>query len=186
MPATDSVLYVHGAGSAAAYGPITNSGGTYGDAITYVGTNYVASGSGYSNIELDFGAPSTGSTYPYLAEFPSLYEKVYTFPPEVVGDGGVELGLHIIINSTFNNLTTVNFQVVTSAATAALVTSANDPIAARTLTLAQMQVAGAHYFTPVNFASVLEFLRFYAAPTGGTPTQGTIVAWFGPKTGGEQ
>jgi hypothetical protein len=141
--------------------------------------------SGYSNIELDFGAPNTGGTYPYLTQFPSLSEKGYTFPPEVVGDGGVELGLHIVVNGVFNNLTSINFQVCTSATTGAAYNVSPNPIASRTLTLAQLQIPGAHYFIPVNFASVLEFLRFYAALTGTAATAGTVIAWFGPKTGGE-
>ena len=158
---------------------MTSTPNTYGDAIC-------AAGSQYSNLELDFGAPNTGGSYPYLPEFPSLNEKGYTFPPEVVGEGGVTMGLHIIIDAAFNLLTSINFEVVTSATTAALFSASPNPIAARTLTLAQLQVAGAHYFIPVMGSAVLEFLRFYAALTGTDPTTGTIVAWYGPKTGGEQ
>jgi hypothetical protein len=142
--------------------------------------------SGYSLVELDFGAPNNGSAYPWLPQFPSLTEKGYTFPPEVVGDGGAEMGLHIIVEGAFNNLTSLNFQVCTSATTGAAYNVSPNPIASRTLTLAQLQIPGAHYFIPVNFASVLEFLRFYAALTGTAATAGTVVAWFGPKTGGEQ
>lgn len=180
MPVTDAVLYVHGTGTSP-YGPVTNTAGVLGDALC-------ASGSQYSNIELDFGAPNSGATYPWIPGFPSYAEKGYTFPPEVVGDGGVEFGLHIIVESAFNALTSILFEVCTSADTGALYTSAPNPIASRSLTLAQLEVVGAHYFIPVNFASVLEFLNFYAALTssGGDPTTGTIVAWFGPKTGGEQ
>lgn len=178
MPVSDAVAYLHGSGTSA-FGPVTNNGGVYGDAIC-------AAGSQYSNLELDFGAPNTGAAYPYLTQFPSLTEKGYTSPPEVVGDGGVELGLHIIVGSAFNTLTSINFEVCTSSTTGALVGSSPNPIAARTLTLAQLEVVGAHYFIPVNNAAVLEFLRFYAALTGSDPTTGTIVSWFGPKTGGEQ
>lgn len=178
MPVTDAVAYLHGSG-ATAFGPVTNNGGVYGDA-------FGAAGSQYSNLELDFGAPNSGAAYPYLTQFPSLTEKGYTSPPEVIGDGGVEMGLHIIVGSAFNTLTSINFEVCTSATTNALVTSAPNPIAARTLTLAQLQVAGAHYFIPVSGAAVLEFLRFYGAVTGANPTAGTLVSWFGPKTGGEQ
>jgi hypothetical protein len=35
-----------------------------------------------------------------------------------------------------------------------------DVIASRTFSAAQLGVAGAHYFIPVNLAAVLEFLRF--------------------------
>lgn len=178
MPVTDAVLYVHGTGSSA-YGPLTVSAGVYGDTLCY-------SASQYSNLELDYGAPETGANYPYLPEFPSLTEKDYTSPPEVVGDNTIEFGLHLIIGSAFNTLTSVNFEVCTSATTGALYTASPNPIAARSLTLAQMEVAGAHYFIPVNFASCLEFLRFYAALTGSAATTGTLIAWFGPKTGGEQ
>lgn len=175
MPVTDALTYLHGSGTTA-FGPVTNTAGVYGDALC-------AAGSQYSNIEIDFGAP-TSSVNP--GSFPSLTEKGYTFPPEIVGDGGVELGLHVIICSAFNTLTSINFEVCTSLTTGALYTASPNPIAARTLTLAQLAVVGAHYFIPVNFASVLEFLRFYAAITGSNPTTGTIISWIGPKTGGEQ
>jgi hypothetical protein len=174
MPVTDAVLYVHGTGTSA-YGPISLAAGVYGDAIC-------AAGSQYSNLELDFGSGVGGGT----VGFPSYTEKGYTFPPEVVGSTSVQMGLHIQVCQVFNTLTSINFQVCTSSATAALVGSAPNPIAARTLTLAQLAIAGAHYFIPVNFASMLEFNRFYAAITGSNPTTGTIVAWFGPQTGGEQ
>jgi hypothetical protein len=151
-----------------------------------VGDPICAAGSQYSNLELDFGAPNTGGSYPFIAQFPSLTEKTYGFPPEVVGEGGVTMGLHIIVDGAFNLLTSINFEVCTSATTAALFSASPNPIAARTLTLAQLQVAGAHYFIPVMGSAILEFLRFYAALTGTDPTCGTITAWYGPKTGGEQ
>lgn len=169
---TDAVLYVHGTGSSA-YGALSLSGTTYGDA-------FGASGSQYSNLELDFGVPGSGSP----ANFPSYTEKGYTNPPEVVGDNNTQFGLHIMVMSAFNTLTSINFQICTSSTTAALFNSTPNPIAARTLTLAQLGVLGADYFIPCNFASVLEFLRFYGAVTGSNPTLGTLIAWFGPKTGG--
>jgi len=185
MPVTDALLYVHGTGTAAG-GAITNTSGVIGDALCWAGTNGT-SGSVYSNLELDFGPPNAGSTSPYLVQFPSSYEKLYSFPPEVVGDGGVEWGLHMVVCQTFNSATSIQVEICTSAATAALyTTSPPNPIAARTFSLSQLQVAGAHYFIPVNQAAVQEFLRTYNALTGGTPTQGTVIQWFGPKTGGEQ
>jgi hypothetical protein len=65
-------------------------------------------------------------------------------------------------------------------------TASPNPIGDRVLTLAQLQVAGAHYYIPFVNSAVLEFLRFYAAITGSNPTLGTIVAYFGPRTGNEQ
>jgi hypothetical protein len=141
---------------------------------------------GYSLAELDFGAPNTGASYPYIAQFPSLTEKGYTFPPEIVGDGGVEAGLHIVVTGYTDNLTSLKFDVCTSSTTNALVGSSPNPIASRTLTLAQLQVVGAHYFVPVNFAAVLEFLRVSMTLTGTAATAGAGIMWFGPKTGGEQ
>jgi hypothetical protein len=173
MPVTDALAYFHGTGSS--QGPLSVSAGVYGDTLCY-------SGSQYSNLEIDFGPPLTGSAYPYLPAFPSLTEKTYTSPPEVVGDGGVELGVHIVVGSAFNTLTSILFNVVTAATTAAT----TPIIAARSLTLAQLEVLGAHYFIPVNGAAVLEFLRWDAVLTGSDPTTGTIVSWWGPKTGGEQ
>jgi hypothetical protein len=157
------------------FGPPTN-----GDALT--------GNAQYSNLELDFGAPLTGNAYPYLPAFPSLAEKGYTFPPEVVGDGGVEFGVHLIVTAPMLTAatTSVAFSVLTSSATAALIGTPTNIIAARTLSAAQLGVIGAHYFIPVPGASVLEFLRWYAANAGGAATTGYLVSWFGPKTGGEQ
>lgn len=153
---------------------------TLGDALT--------GNAQYSNLELDFGAPNSGASYPYLPQFPSLSEKGYTFPPEVVGDGGVEMGIHLIVTAPMLTAatTSVAFSVLTSSATAALIGTATNIIAARTFSAAQLAVNGAHYFIPVNGASILEFLRWYAANAGGAATTGFLTSWFGPKTGGEQ
>lgn len=145
-----------------------------------------ASGSQYSNLELDFGAPSPGSAYPWLPQFPSSTEKGYTFPPETPGNGGTDFGIHIIVTAPFLAVTSINFQVVTSATTNALYSVAANIIAQRSLTLAQLQVVGAHYYIPVLGSQVLEFLRWYAALTGSNATAGNIVSYFGPRTGGEQ
>lgn len=146
-----------------------------------LGDAFLASGSQYSNLELDFGAPNSGAYYPWLPQFPSLTEKGYTFPPEIPGAGGVELGLHIIVESPFNTLTSVSFEVCSNSTA-----SATTAIASRSLTLAQLQVTGAHYFVPVMPGAVLEFLRAHGTITGSNPTFGTLVMWFGPRTGGEQ
>lgn len=138
-------------------------------------------GSEQSALEIDFGALSAGTSYPYLPQFPSLTEKTYTFPPEVVGQGGAVMGLHIVVGVAFNLLTSALFSVESAATTAATAV-----IASRSLTLAQLEVAGAHYFIPVSGNSVLRFLRFEAVLTGTEPTAGTISAWYGPLTGGEQ
>lgn len=162
MPQTDAIQWLHGT-------PSTPS-------------NIFSSTTQQSDSELDFGAPATGGSYPYLPEFPSLTEKTYTFPPEVVGDGGVEMGVHLIVSTAVvpGSMTagTIN---VESAST----TNATAVIASRPFTLAQLAIAGAHYFIPVNGASVLEFLRCEFAATTAGATSGTGVAWYGPKTGGE-
>jgi hypothetical protein len=150
------------------------------------GDLYCAAGSQYSNLEIDFGAPSSGGTYPWVPAFPSLTEKGYTFPNVPVGQGGVQFGIHIIVTAPTNLLTSVNFEVVTSATTGALFSASPNPIAARALTLAQLQVSGAHYFIPVSGFAVLEFLRVYFALTGTDPTIGTLFIYWGPSSGGEQ
>jgi len=163
-------------------GPIamTFSPNTLGDALT--------GSAQYSNLELDFGAPSSGIVYPYLPQFPSGYEKAYTFPPEALGTGGVEMGIHLLITAPMLTAatTSIAFTVATSSATAALYNTAANVIGSRTLTAAQLAVQGAHYFIPVNPGSVLEFLRWYAANAGGAATTGYLVSWYGPRTGGEQ
>lgn len=140
--------------------------------------------SAYSNLELDFGPPLAGTTsYPYLSAFPSLTEKDYTFPPEVVGAGGVQVGLHIMITGPFygNATATVLVEVASDATTAATTV-----IASRTFTVAQLRVQGAHYFIPVNPMQVKEFLRFNWTNNTGYTYVGNIVAYFGPVTGGCQ
>lgn len=151
---------------------------TLGDAI--------GTASGYTNLEIDFGAPNNGGVFPNIVQFPSLTEKTYTFPPEVVGQGGVDMGIHVIVTAACNNLTSISFQAVTSATTAALFNAGNNPIATRTLTLAQLQIVGAHYYIPVQGSAVLEFLRVYMALTGTAATDGYAAIWYGPRTGGEQ
>lgn len=145
-----------------------------------IGDPLCASGSQYCNLELDFGAPNAGAAYPFLPQFPSLSEKGYTFPPEIPGGAGTEYGVHIIVESPFNTLTSILFNVVTAATTAAT----TPIIAARSLTLAQLEVVGAHYFIPVPQTTVLEFLRWDAVLTGSDPTLGTIVSYWGPNNGG--
>ena len=163
MPQTDSIAWVHGT-------PSTPS-------------NIFSSTTQESDNELDFGAPATGGSYPYLPEFPSLTEKGYTFPPEVVGNGGVEFGLHFIVSTAVvPGSMTAGAVNVQSAAT----TNATNVIASRSFTLAQLAIAGAHYYIPVQGVAVLEFLRAQFAATSAGATSGTGVAWFGPKTGGEQ
>jgi hypothetical protein len=139
------------------------------------------SGSEYSALEIDFGALASGSSSPYLPEFPSLTEKTYTDPPEVVGQGGADMGVHIVVGAVFNTLTSASFNVASAATTAATTV-----IASRVLTLAQLEIAGAHYYIPVSGNAVLRFLRFQAVLTGSDPTTGTISAWYGPRVGGEQ
>jgi hypothetical protein len=150
------------------------------------GDTLCASASQYSNLELDFGAPNPGTAYPWIPGFPSLTEKGYTFPPEHPGSSGVTgYGVHIVVTAPFLTLTSINFQVVTSAATAALFSVSANIIAQRSLTLAQLQVVGADYFIPVNQEQTLEFLRWYAALTGSAATAGNIVSYWGPRMGGE-
>jgi hypothetical protein len=191
VPANDVVLaFGSGSGTAGTY--LVSQSSTVAPATAFTaypntqGDALGTAGSQYSNIELDFGAPSSGGSFPFLTQFPSLTEKTYTFPAEVVGAGGVDWGLHIIVGGEFNNLTSINLQVCTSATPNATYNASGNPIAARTLSLAQLQIPGAHYYIPLMGSAVLEFLRFYAAVTGTNPTAGTVVAWFGPRTGGEQ
>ena len=180
MAMTDATAYVHGTG-ATAFGAISLAAGVYGDALC-------RSGAAYSALELDLGAPGSASSWPYVSQFPSLTEKGYPASgysqAESVGNAGVQWGLHIQVMSAFNTLTNIVFYVCSSATTAATY-SANE-IARRTLTLAQLAIVGAHYFIPINSQQVLEFNRFYADDSAGSnPTTGTIIAWFGPRTGDE-
>ena len=137
-----------------------------------------------SNCEIDFGAPNPGTASPFISGFPSLTEKGYSYPPEVVGDGGIPFGVHIVVSGPVygNLLTSIAFNVETGAAT-----GATTIIATRSLTIAQLQVQGAHYWIPVPGNSVLEFLRWNAVNTpANNGYVGSIYSWWGPKAGGEQ
>ena len=162
MPVTDALTWLHGS--------------TPGTAQVIM-----AAGSEESALEIDFGASNTGAAYPYLTQFPSLTEKTYTFPPEVVGQGGADMGVHIVIGVAFTTLTSASFNVQSAATT-----NATTVIASRVLTLAQLGIPGAHYYIPVSGNAVLRFLRFQAVLTGTDPAAGTLAAWYGPRTGGEQ
>ena len=142
----------------------------------------------YSNNEIDFGAPSTGTAFPFISEYPSLTEKGYTYPPEVVGSGGVQFGVHIVIGAPMLTAatTSIAFSVLSASTTAPVIGTAANIIATRTLTAAQLAVNGAHYFIPVEGTAVKEFLQWYAAQAGGVATTGYIYSWWGPKCGGEQ
>jgi hypothetical protein len=137
-----------------------------------------------SNLEIDFGAPNSGASIPFIPAFPSLTEKGYSYPPEVVGDGGTPFGVHIVVSGPVygNSLTSIAFNVETGAAA-----GATNIIATRSLTIAQLQVAGAHYWIPVPGNAVLEFLRWNAVNTpANNGYVGSIYSWWGPKCGGEQ
>jgi hypothetical protein len=191
MPITDAAEYFHGCGGST-FGPVTYTAATgySGDSVNWagpLGTNATGgtAGAQYCTNEIDFGTYASGAAFPYIPAFPSLNEKAETNPPEVVGMGGVEEGVHFIIGQPFTNggsgFTGITFSVRTSANT-----NATTEIASRTLTLAQLAVSGAHYYIPVNKADVLEFLRWYATPGTGNPAAGTLVSWWGPRTGAEQ
>lgn len=161
MPVTDALAWVHGSPTAPAA--------------------FLTAGSAYSTNELDFGAPVAGTSYPWIETFPSATEKGYTFPPEVVGNGGVDWGLHFVVGTAFDTLTSITLEAVSNSTT-----NATTVIASRPLTLAQLAIAGAHYYVPLNGVPVLEFLRAHATLTGSNNVAGTCMMWFGPKTGGEQ
>jgi hypothetical protein len=137
-----------------------------------------------SNLEIDFGAPNPGTSNPLISAFPSLTEKGYSYPPEVVGDGGIPFGVHIVVSGPVygNSLTSIAFNVESGSTT-----NATNIIATRSLTIAQLQVQGAHYWIPVAGNSVLEFLRWNAVNTpANNGYVGSIYSWWGPKCGGEQ
>ena len=143
----------------------------------------ISATSAYSNLEIDFGAPSLGVSYPWLPAFPSITEKGYTFPPEVVGAGGIQLGVYIVPTAPFygNSTATVVVDVCSDSTTAA-----TSIIATRTFTVAQLRVQGVRYFIPVNPMQVKEFLRLNWTNNTGYTYVGNIIAYFGPVSGGVQ
>jgi hypothetical protein len=137
-----------------------------------------------SNLEIDFGGPNPGTSNPLISAFPSLTEKGYAYPPEIVGDGGNPFCVHIVVSGPVygNSLTSIAFNVESGSTT-----NTTNIIATRSLTIAQLQVPGAHYWIPVPGNSVLEFLRWNAVNTpANNGYVGSIYSWWGPKVGGEQ
>ncbi len=160
MPVTDALLWVHGTPPATA-------------------AAFLTAGSAYSTNEIDFGAPAAGTSTPYLPEFPSLTEKGYSPSASQFG-GNIEWGLHLVVGVAFDTLTSITLDAVSAATT-----NATTIIASRPLTLAQLAIAGAHYFVAVNTQQVLEFLRGHGTLVGSNNVAGTCSMWFGPRTGGE-
>ena len=179
---TDAMLYVHGTGIVA-QGAISYvaATGVWGDAICYAASQY-------SNITLDFGAVGIATSWPYVSQFPSRTEEAYPAAGYSIAEmiaTGVPWGLHVQIMSAFNTMTSISFEVCSTASTTVDPVIATDIIAGpRVLTLAQMQVLGACYFIAVDVERVLRKLNFYATLVSTQPTTGTICAWFGPKFGG--
>jgi hypothetical protein len=175
---TDAMLFVHGTGTSG-QGAISLAAGVYGDALC-------AAASQYSNVTLDFGAPGSASSYPYVSQFPSLTEAGYPAAGYSIAEmqaSGVPWGLHLQVMSAFNTLGSLAISVNSGSTSDPTYTS--NPIAGpRTLTLTQLGVLGACYFIPVDIAQVLRYINFYAALTGSPPSQGTVIAWFGPRVGG--
>lgn len=165
MPISDALLWLHGTP------PATPS------------NVFTSTTSDYSDSEIDFGASADGSAFPFIPQFPSRTEQGYTFPPETMGAGGVEMGIHVVISAAVvpGSMTSANI-TVTSAAT----TNATTVIASRTFTNGQVGVAGAHYYIPVPLSAVNRFLRCNFLGVGAACTSGTAFAWFGPRAGGEQ
>jgi hypothetical protein len=166
MPVTDAITWLHGTPATPA-NIFTSTSSQLGDKV------------------LDLGASVSGSAYPYLPEFPSRNEQAYTFPPEVVGDGGIEMGIHLIVSTacTVGSGCTGGTVNASIGAADTLLTT----VASRVFTLAQLAVVGAHYFIPVNPAAInLRYLGVQMIATTDAVGAGTGVLWFGPKTGGEQ
>lgn len=177
---TDALLFVHGTGISG-QGAISynSSTGIYGDTLG-------AAASQYSNITLDFGAPGSASSYPYVAQFPSIIEAGYPasgYPQAETFASGVPWGLHLQIMSAFTApLTSMVIYLCSGSSSDPTYTS--NSIVTRTLTVAQMAVLGATYFIYFPLESLNRYLNFYAAESGGVASLGTCIAWFGPKCGG--
>ena len=166
MPVTDAIAWLHGTPATPA-NIFTSTSSQIGDKV------------------LDLGAALDGTSSPYIPRFPSRTEEGYTLPPEVVGDGGIEVGIHLIISTACTVGSGMTAGVVNASIGSAdtLLTT----IASRTFTLAQLAVVGAHYFIPLNAAALtLRYLGVQMVATTDAAGAGTGVLWFGPKTGGEQ
>lgn len=185
LPITDAILFVHGTG-ANANNALNNNNGVWGDPLCSNGS----SNNQYSNLELDFGSGAGGGP----VGFPSYTEKLGggnasnpQLPASIVGPGGAQFGLHVVLGQGYNNncgnLTITAVSSNTSNTTA----TGNNNVASRTIPYAQL-LAGAHFFLPINGFAVQEFNRFLASTSNSTnnSTSGTVMAWYGPPTGGEQ
>lgn len=89
-----------------------------------------------------------------------------------------KFGLHVVINTAFTaSLTSAQIWIVHgSGATPTTLLSG------RYFTLAQLALAGAHYFIPCA-PGLLQYASMYWDTTG-TPGAGALEAWFGPDEDG--
>jgi hypothetical protein len=134
---------------------------------------------------IDFGAYVAGTASPYLPAFPSRIEGAYNPPAEAVGDGGVILGVHLVIATapaTLNSMTSGTLEALwDNTSTPATV------VASRSIAVASL-VPNAHFFLPCPQSSSVpgRYLSAFTASVGGNPTTpATGYMWYGPKTGGE-
>lgn len=170
----DAVPTLHGAGGSV-FGPLSYSGGYWGDVL--VAANY-------SNAVLDLGDPGSASVFPWMLMFPARTEAAYTFPPEQLGQGGVEIGMHIKVTRTY--LTTMTYcTFYLCSGSSATPTYSSNSIASRYFVIAQL-VAGMHFFIPLPLAAFYaqRYHRAYFAPDG-SASYGMCIIYIGPREGGE-
>lgn len=184
LPMTDAVLFVHGTG-ANANNSLNNNNGVWGDPLCSNGS----SNNQYSNLELDLGSGAGGGP----VGFPSYTEKGMggnstnvQLPASVVGPGGAQFGLHIVLGQAYNNSCGNLTITALSSSTNNVTPSGNNNVASRTIPYADL-ITGTHFFIPINTWAVKEFNRFLASTSdaNNNATSGTVMAWYGPPTGGE-
>lgn len=185
LPLMDLNMAVHGTG-VNANSSLTNNSGVWGDSLCSNGS----SNNQYSNLELDLGSGNGGGP----AGFPSYTEKLGggnstnpQLPASVVGPGGSQFGLHVVLGQSYNNNGGNLTITCVSSNTTGTTATGNNNVATRTIPQAQL-ITGAHFFIPINPTAVQEFNRFLASTSNATnnSTAGTVMAWYGPPTGGEQ
>jgi hypothetical protein len=123
------------------------------------GTAIGASGSEYTEDELD-----TERTYPGW------------------GKGSQEIGMHVLVQTTFTKLTSFDIGIAHGAST-----SPTTILISRNVTLASGNLAaGKHLFIPIPAGStLLRYVRGYFAVNGSNPDAGKVSVWMGPRDGSE-
>lgn len=97
--------------------------------------------------------------------------------------GGVPWGLHVVVTTTYGNLTEgVRLQILHSAADD--ITTSSE-VHSEMFVPADEMVKGAHFFIPAGSRPLARYIGAAFTPVSTAANAGKSTMWLGPKSGGE-